>query len=231
MGVCLATTVTCYLRSAHHLHRITLPGVEGCRRNSPAKELSHNDFDRTSRAPLKTKFSDSYTRLLEGRQPWLEEDGISGFSSVGSLTNEATTRPAVSRTKSSGKSNAGPRTRYFADLLCLPVETRLVAQQLEAVSPETLLDDDPHSKGAHITDNIGSLWREAIRVWRESDEDEVRRRTPSTPWSLSPIPSSTNDSPTTLSPSSPSLQLAWTRRTTSSLFWSTRSTTRCVEVI
>lgn len=129
-----------------------------------------------SRPPLKTKFSDSYTRLLEGRQPWLEEDGISGSSSVGSFTNEATTRPAVSRTKSSGKSNAGPRTRYFADLLCLPVETRLVAQQLEAVSPETLLDDDPHSKGAHITDNIGSLWREAIRVWRESDEDEVRRR-------------------------------------------------------
>ncbi|SJX63119.1 uncharacterized protein SRS1_13945 [Sporisorium reilianum f. sp. reilianum] len=133
----------------------------------------------SSRPQLKSKFSETYTALLEGRQPWFQHSGIptsSSSSSSSSFGNDASTRPAVSRSKSTGKSNSGPRSRYFADLLCLPVETRFVAQQLDAIPPEVLLDDDPHSKGAHITDNIGSLWREAIRVWRESDEDEVRRR-------------------------------------------------------
>ena len=130
----------------------------------------------SSRPQLKSKFSESYAALLEGKQPWIQESGLAGSSSSSSFGNEAAPRPAVSRSKSSGKSNTGPRSRYFADLLCLPVETRFVAQQLDAIPPETLLDDDPHSKGAHIADNVGSLWREAIRVWRETDEDQVRRR-------------------------------------------------------
>lgn len=130
----------------------------------------------SSRPQLKSKFSESYEALLQGKQPWNQDSSFPGSSSSSSFTNDATTRPTVSRSKSTGKSNTGPRSRYFADLLCLPVETQFVAQQLDAISPETLLDDDPHSKGAFITDNIGSLWREAIRVWRESDEDEVRRR-------------------------------------------------------
>lgn len=129
-----------------------------------------------SRPQLKSKFSETYTALLQGKQPWFQDNAFPNSSSSSSFGNDASTRPAVSRSKSTGKSNTGPRSRYFADLLCLPVETRFVAQQLDAIPPETLLDDDPHSKGAHITDNIGSLWREAIRVWRESDEDEVRRR-------------------------------------------------------
>lgn len=101
---------------------------------------------------------------------------MNGSSSSSPFGNDVTSRPAVSRSKSTGKSNTGPRSRYFADLLCLPVETHFVTRQLEAIPPETLLDDDPHSRGAHIADNVGSLWREAMRVWRESDEDEVRRR-------------------------------------------------------
>lgn len=129
----------------------------------------------SGRPPLKSKFSESYAALLEGKQPWFQDGGIHGSSSS-SFRGDHPARPAVSRSKSAGKSNSGPRSRYFADLLCLPVETRFVAQQLDAIPPETLLDDDPLSKGAHITDNVGSLWREAIRVWRESDEDEVRRR-------------------------------------------------------
>ncbi|SPO23794.1 uncharacterized protein UTRI_03678_B [Ustilago trichophora] len=130
----------------------------------------------SSRPQLKSKFSESYAALLEGKQPWIQDSGFPGSSSSSSFGNDASGRPAVSRSKSTGKSNTGPRSRYFADLLCLPVETRFVTQQLDAIPPETLLDDDPHSRGAHITDNVGSLWREAIRVWRESDEDEVRRR-------------------------------------------------------
>ena len=137
----------------------------------------------SSRPQLQSKFNESYTALLQGKQPWIEYNGFSVSSSSSSSSsfsssfgNGASTRPDVSRSKSTGKSNSGPRSRYFADLLCLPVETRFVAQQLDAIAPETLLDDGPHSKGARITDNIGSLWREAIRVWRESDEDEVRRR-------------------------------------------------------
>lgn len=130
----------------------------------------------SSRPQLKSKFSESYTALLQGKQPWLESNGFPVSASSSSFDAQAAARPAASRSKSAGKSNSGPRTRYFADLLCLPVETRFVAQQLEAIPPETLLDDDPHARGAHIADNIGSLWREAIRVWRESEEDEVRRR-------------------------------------------------------
>ncbi|SNX83810.1 uncharacterized protein MEPE_02518 [Melanopsichium pennsylvanicum] len=130
----------------------------------------------SSRPQLKSKFSDSYAALLQGNQPWLQDGGFSSSSSSPSFNNDASARPAISRSKSSGKSNTGPRSRYFADLLCLPVETQFVIHQLNAIPPETLLDDDPRSKGAHITDNVGSLWREAIRVWRESDEDEVRRR-------------------------------------------------------
>lgn len=130
----------------------------------------------SSRPPLKSKFSESYGALLQGKQPWLSDDPLTTSSSSSSFSNGAPTRPAISRSKSTGKSNSGPRSRYFADLLCLPVETQFVTQQLESISPETLLDDDPASKGALITDNVGSLWREAIRVWRESDEDEVRRR-------------------------------------------------------
>lgn len=130
----------------------------------------------SSRRQLKSKFSESYTALLQGKQPWLESNGFPVSASSSSFDAQAAARPAASRSKSAGKSNSGPRTRYFADLLCLPVETRFVAQQLEAIPPETLLDDDPHARGAHIADNIGSLWREAIRVWRESEEDEVRRR-------------------------------------------------------
>ncbi|KAJ9479356.1 DUF1741 domain-containing protein [Pseudozyma hubeiensis] len=130
----------------------------------------------SSRPQLKSKFSESYGSLLKGEQPWLVNNGFFDSASSSSFGADAVARPAASRTKSTGKSNSGPRSRYFADLLCLPVETRFVAEQLETIPPETLLDDDPHGKGAHITDNIGSLWREAIRVWRESDEDEVRRR-------------------------------------------------------
>ncbi|KAJ1026795.1 hypothetical protein NDA16_002092 [Ustilago loliicola] len=135
----------------------------------------------SSRPQLKSKFSESYTALLDGKQSWNQVGAFPGSSSSGSsssysLGDDTPPRPAVSRSKSAGKSNTGPRSRYFADLLCLPVETQFVTQRLESIPPETLLDDDPLSRGAHIADNVGSLWREAMRVWRESDEDEVRRR-------------------------------------------------------
>ncbi|KAJ1018255.1 hypothetical protein NDA18_006414 [Ustilago nuda] len=135
----------------------------------------------SSRPQLKSKFSESYTALLDGRQPWIQDSAFPNSSSTvasssPSYGSDLPSRPAVLRSKLAGKSNTGPRSRYFADLLCLPVETRFVTQQLEAILPETLLDDDPHSKGARIADNVGSLWREAMRVWRQSDEDEVRRR-------------------------------------------------------
>ncbi|KAN0065742.1 hypothetical protein ACQY0O_000872 [Thecaphora frezii] len=137
----------------------------------------------TSRPPLRSKFSECYTHLLSGKQPWTATAGPSGpllSSSSSSLaaahSDDAASRPSPARGKSTGKSNAGPRNRYFADLLCLPVETQLVVELLDAVPAETLLDDDPLGQGALIRENVGSLWREAIRVWRQDDENEVRRK-------------------------------------------------------
>jgi hypothetical protein len=141
---------------------------------SPTKMASNGAAIGTSRPPLQSKFSESYTALLQGRQPWALDDA--SVDDHNSSSSSFQSRPAVARSKSAGKSNSGPRSRYFADLLCLPVETRLVADLLAAIPPEKLLDDSPHSQGARIADNVGALWREAIRVWRESDEDEVRRR-------------------------------------------------------
>ncbi|PWY99415.1 hypothetical protein BCV70DRAFT_191417 [Testicularia cyperi] len=128
----------------------------------------------SSRPQLQTKFSECYTALLAGKQPWNEDS--SGLGASSSVNGGSTLRPAYSRSKSTGKSNSGPRARYYADLLCLPVESRLVIDQLSQFSADALLDDDPLSKGGLVRENVGSLWREAIRVWRESDEDQVRRR-------------------------------------------------------
>ncbi|EPQ27544.1 uncharacterized protein PFL1_05082 [Pseudozyma flocculosa PF-1] len=133
----------------------------------------------TSRPPLRSKFSQCYAALLSGQQPWTQADASTSSTdaaAAASADGHAAPRPDLSRTKSKGKTNSGPQIRYFADLLCLPVETRLVVELLGAVSADALLDDDPASRGALIRDNVGSLWREAIRVWRQRDEDDVRRR-------------------------------------------------------
>ncbi|PWN50947.1 hypothetical protein IE53DRAFT_73098 [Violaceomyces palustris] len=125
-----------------------------------------------SRPPLRSKFSECYTSLLSGDHPWLKTDNqVPSFSQ----DDRSNPRPGFNRSKSSAKSNSAPRARFFADLLCLPVETHLVCQLIASIPPDTLLDDDPSSTGASIRENIGSLWRESVRVWREEDEDEVRR--------------------------------------------------------
>lgn len=124
----------------------------------------------SARPPLKTKFSETYTALLAGKQPWLDD------ATASTLSSSSQDRPTPSRSKSTAKSNSGPRARYYADLLCLPVETKLVVEQLGQVSASSLVHDDPASQGALIRENVGSLWRDAIRAWRESDEDQVRRK-------------------------------------------------------
>jgi hypothetical protein len=114
-----------------------------------------------ARPALRSKLAVSLDALLAGDEPWA--------SSSGSHGGPASAQPSPS--KRGGKSAAAPRARFYADLLCLPCDAALVRDALGAVSSATLLAPEG-TKGARIRENVGSLWREAGRVWRE--EDAVR---------------------------------------------------------
>lgn len=134
---------------------------------------------RQSNQKFRSKFSVSYEALLAGEHPW---QGISGSSSSSSLTTSPTplgssySNASSSYFSSSGKKPSAPRIRFYADILCLKVEPNTLDEMVHNVSARMLVDDDEGSMGARIRDNIGSLWRECLRVWsdvgRNNQEDE-----------------------------------------------------------
>lgn len=126
---------------------------------------------------FRSKFSVSYEALLAGEHPW---QGVSGSSPSSSLTASPTplgssySNTSSSYFSSNGKKPSAPRTRFYADILCLKVEPNTLNGMVQNVSAQMLVDDDEGSKGARIRDNIGSLWRECLRVWSDvgSTQDE-----------------------------------------------------------
>lgn len=122
----------------------------------------------TSKPQFRSKFSVSYEALLAGEHPWLNTPGSSSSSSLSNTPiGSSASNQASSYFSASGKKPSAPRVRFFADLLCLKVEPKTVESLLGAVSARQLTDDDEISKGARIRDNIGSLWRECLRVWAD----------------------------------------------------------------
>lgn len=138
---------------------------------------------RTSNQRFRTKFSVSYEALLAGEHPWLS---VPGSSSSSSLTGTPTPLGSGYRSagssyfsSSSGKKPSAPRSRFYADILCLKVEADTVEGLVQGIPARLLVDDDEGSKGARIRDNIGSLWRECLRVWSEVGEGLEQPSSPS----------------------------------------------------
>ncbi|KAL4400829.1 hypothetical protein ACI68E_002151 [Malassezia pachydermatis] len=95
-------------------------------------------------------FCIAYGQLLAGERPWEAGDATSS--------------------RRSEKSNAGPRTRYFQDLLALPVDCAFLVDHLAPISPTDLLDE----RYASRTDNLTAIWKEALRTWAEDTDDPQR---------------------------------------------------------
>lgn len=84
-----------------------------------------------------------------------------------SSSSSSLTSPSVGYFSATGKKPSAPRSRFFADLLCLKVEPDTLYDLVQAVPARALVEDDVGSRGARIRDNIGSLWRECLRVWTD----------------------------------------------------------------
>lgn len=156
---------------------------------TPMKGMRRNSSFATS-TPAKTqfrsKFSVSYEALLSGEHPWLSTSG-SQSSSVNATPGSSYSNQSGSYFSPSGKKPSAPRTRFFADLLCLKVEPATLETLFSTITSRQLTDDDETGKGARIRDNVGSLWRECLRIWQEvpqfsdfsqisaNSSDEVRR--------------------------------------------------------
>lgn len=56
-------------------------------------------------------------------------------------------------------------------MLCLRVEGALARRKIDEVPVGMLLEVD--GKGARIRENLGALWRDALRVWREEDRQRM----------------------------------------------------------
>ena len=127
----------------------------------------------SSKSQLRSKFTASYESLLSGEQPWLLTSGSAtpSLSPSNSFTSASYFSP-------SGKKPSAPRVRFFADLLCLKVEPITLARLMNAVSARQLTNDNEGSKGARIRDNVGSLWRECLRVWKDVSSRSFADSTP-----------------------------------------------------
>jgi hypothetical protein len=119
-------------------------------------------------ARFRSKFSVSYEALLAGEHPWLSSSSSSLTTPSSSYSNNGTSYFS----SSNGKKSSEPRTRFYADLLCLKVEPATVSNLVQDISSRMLVDDDEGSKGARIRDNIGSLWRECLRVWSDVERNQ-----------------------------------------------------------
>lgn len=128
---------------------------------------------RPSNRKFRSKFSVSYEALLAGEHPWL---AVSGATSSSSLSGAPTplgssySNASSSYFSSKGKKPSAPRSRFYADILCLKVEAATLEELVQNIPARTLVDDDEGSKGARIRDNIGSLWRECLRVWSHVEQ-------------------------------------------------------------
>lgn len=118
---------------------------------------------RATNKRFRSKLSVSYEALLAGEHPWLSSSSSSLTTPSSSYSNNGNSYFS----SSNGKRSSEPRTRFYADLLCLKVETDTVNNLVQEISARMLVDDDEGSKGARIRENIGSLWRECLRVWSD----------------------------------------------------------------
>lgn len=154
--------------------------VKGMRRNSSFAASS------PAKMQFRSKFLVSYEALLSGELPWLSTSG-SQSSSLNATPGSSYSNQGVSYFSPSGKKPSAPRTRYFADLLCLKVEPATLETLFTTITSRQLTDDDETGKGARIRENVGSLWRECLRIWQDvsqpsdfspssaNSSDEVRR--------------------------------------------------------
>lgn len=154
--------------------------VKGMRRNSSFAAST------PAKVQFRSKFSVSYEALLSGEHPWLGTSG-SQSSSLNATPGSSYSNQGGSYFSPSGKKPSAPRTRFFADLLCLKVEPATLETLFSTITSRQLTDDDETGKGARIRDNVGSLWRDCLRIWQDvpqssdfslssaNSSDEVRR--------------------------------------------------------
>lgn len=138
----------------------TTPVKKGMRRNSSFATSS------PAKTQFRSKFSVSYEALLSGEHPWLGSSG-SQSSSLNATPGSSYSNQGGSYFSPSGKKPSAPRTRFFADLLCLKVEPATLETLFSTITSRQLTDDDETGKGARIRDNVGSLWRECLRIWQD----------------------------------------------------------------
>ena len=62
--------------------------------------------------------------------------------------------------KALGKANAAPRSEFYMDLLCLPVERSVVLELFAPLTPADLLSE----RMSQARENITGLWRESLRT-------------------------------------------------------------------
>ncbi|KDN40956.1 hypothetical protein K437DRAFT_258455 [Tilletiaria anomala UBC 951] len=134
---------------------------------------------------IASKFSLSCAALLTGKQPWLEgankyyyssDDGTAAdphgpaqekHEPAGAMSSSSSFTPGSSANALLAKR----RERWFADLLCLPVEPSALREPLTATVPiRVLLDEEPGSKGEQIRTNIRHLWQYSLKAWNDRDE-------------------------------------------------------------
>ncbi|WFD41931.1 hypothetical protein MPSI1_000568 [Malassezia psittaci] len=109
----------------------------------------------------KTKFRACYERLFAGEHPWEAKNGHS---------SDLTSR--VGSAKALGKTNSAPRSEFYLDLLCLPVEKEVILELSAPLSPAYILSE----RMEFARENITGLWKEAIRVLTEDVDDQLRRK-------------------------------------------------------
>lgn len=110
----------------------------------------------------KTKFRACYERLLAGERPW-DAIGIQNGGMNGARAGSA---------KALGKANAAPRSEFYMDLLCLPVERSVVLELFAPLTPADLLSE----RMSQARENITGLWRESLRTLAEDVDDTLRRK-------------------------------------------------------
>ena len=108
-------------------------------------------------------FQHACRRLLSGERPWEKRDDSK--SDPASKLAEAES----SRAATSARTRATPNPdeqRWFADLLCLPVEAAALAEPLssEKRNGAVLFDTTSNSNGETIRRNIRKLWVHALQA-------------------------------------------------------------------
>ncbi len=117
--------------------------------------------------PGKSLFAASCDALLAGRQPWRPSGPSAVSAGAGTSTD-----PTDAGSSAPSDCQAAEH-RYFADLLCLPVEATALrgALSTDTLANQVLLDETPASKGERIRHNVRKLWSHALEAYAVRDEN------------------------------------------------------------